>query len=1560
MSRRRDLDDNDVDDLVADFDALNFGPAGGARGNTFADLQRALDVAQVEKANADKLAFSLIHSTNKTAQKTANAARVEAIKKVREAALALDRARAGTGGGGGVGGAIFAPSVPNTPIVAVERSQPISRPSLPAVASPTIVTISPSPLRPSIGGGGAITLPVVSPAPALPGSGSSSDGNDRIASLIADITNFRPTFNAATIYAKYGNSQAPWVLDSITKELSEQHYALERELAGRAIAATQRIAELQRVFANNVDNERMRAAIAKATEVRRAFEPVIELRRQLMVSQFLARLARDEQTIQALEAGLFDGDDDPRRQRAASSTSDRLAARNVTELLVKQERIDQEADRQRGVVLADLERNVKLEQSVAERFGAGLLAGGGAFIGAAVPVGVALGTGVADLARGAVAIVQNAIAERREEAENRLNQIDEEADRDQAEAEESIDIDVLLPSTARFPIIGATSHTNSGTGAQGNAIGAQEFVASVLGAADGNTHLYDVDKGILTLTKSTPYTVVWLFARVFGPLFKRWNEDGVDPVNDPIGTTPATLHTYYWMNTAVPFITAVILAFKSQLDALGRVQDPDGRRRFIFFFRTFAVLESLVRFVTVKALTGLESSTNDNGTVENEQAAHVRAASMFDDRTLVGVLNNSRTLMQTLGVPSFDNRGRLRFAPVPRTNNQLLHRDVPQLPGARGQLVEIPSALLDNKPDGTNGRIGAPIAKMAFSLQWRFASTGKESRFNNNYARLFLFEEEDGEEAERVRFAELSNNKIPDGSEALNSAMSYESCLSRIFTLPWYDALYGSSLKSFGIDTSSEGQAFSFVGGGLTVEFLNRFGALPAFFGPEVILESELTEREDAFQLDIAPLVDDTSEFTSDEELALVVPSAKANGQGVMLTSSVQQPPVDDKQAGLFRRLIFPALLTQVANLNNLWGEMKDTNTRYIVAHRVIAAVLFGRVVLPGGTVDTFFDLYGKRPSYIDDEGRTRLLPTAAQSRFTVSHAQATVDSGLSLSSLLPRVVLKPLSKAIAGDKEFASQTYEFVEFMQKELGGKLAQELDSSTEGNARTVFVPNDAALDDYLNGGEYTQATRGLSAAAQNSYLYDVLQYHILSRRLDFERMLRERRAARVPTELVNPADKRVLRMEIEVLSYNDKSGGTLRINTGDDRRGNEYVISGKRRAKNGDYYIINRVIDVSRARDLRLEGRQINLGQLDDDDLAVKNAGEDLEVEDIYGPQDFDEEEEEERERRRVRFAEIPPSRLPPPPPLFSRGKANALGGMAQRQAKNLRDMEADNEADFAPMRRLLVQTGVHGEIERARKEGRHVYVLSPTRRALLAAGIDVDRLSERDWAVLREFTRRHVLNAEWENEREPGRRYRTPMTQRDLIYILDQQRATPITTFSQAEVSATLDHVPLSHKGEPLAGQVHIDDLELYRPEYIYNGDKDVPVFFTNRVLAEVPKFGGGVAEILASAAAPATKTGAVSANQWSDLVNSTAKKLVKAGEDGNHSNYHGHVETLNASIDKLGGAKQISATVQSPEIDRSFTALRQAIARNPHVDTARKADAHDALDKVRARFPASK
>lgn len=1545
MSRRLDTDDNDVDDLVQGLGALRLGGTGRVSANDLIMLQRALDAAQAEKANADRLAFSLIHSTDKSAQKTANAARVAAIKKVRDAALALERARGQPIGGGG----IFAPAlVPAQPLLPAPVGRgALIQPSLP------IATIAP-PLRPSIGGRGV----VISSPPAAAAAPTTVQLRDRIDALMIDIRYLQPTFNANFIYAKYGTGATAAALDAIGQSLEREQRALIAQATARIFRASERSTELQRVSRNNVDTPSVRAATVKASDVYRAYEGPIQHRQTLQIDPAIARLARDERMIEIFEEGL--GIRAPAApERAASSTSDRLAERNVTELLVKQERIDQEADRQRGVVLADLARDVKVEQSVMDRFGIGLLEGGSAFIGAAVPVGVALGTGVADLARGAVAIVQNAIAERREEGENRLNQIDEEADRAQAEAEESIDVDVILPSTARFPIIGATSHTD-------NAISAQQFVTTVLGASDVKTHVYNVDTGILTLTRATPYTVVWLFARVFGPLFKRWDEDGTDPVNDPIGTTPATLHTYYWMNTAVPFITQVILAFKSQLDALSRVQNTadGGQRRFVFFNKTFSVLENLARFVTIKALTGFESSSSAAGAaVQNEQTEHVRALSMFDDPTLAGVLNNSRTLIETLGVVRYDSRGEVVFEPRARTNNQLLHRDVPLMPGPGNTLVRVPAATVSerNRPPGTNGRVGAPIVKMVFSLQRYFAANGKEARFNNNFSRLFLVEQEGNEDAERVRFATLTNEAVPDAGQIFNSAMSYESCLSRIFTLPWYDALYSELLDLYGVDTSINGQCFSFVGGGVTEDFLDRYGAFPAFFADNVISEERLTSRKErAYQLDIAPLIDDTSEFATDEVLDTVVPNATANGTGVDLVENVQAPPEDDDEKTLFRHTVFASLLTQMANLSNLWGELKDTNARYIVAHRVIATLLFARVKLPGGITDTFFDRYGKRPAYTDDEGQTKLLPTAAQSRFTVSHARATVDSGLSLSSLLPRVVLKPLSKAIAGDKEFASQTYEFVEFMQKELGGKLAQELDSSTEGNARTVFVPNDAALDDYLNGGEYTQATRGLSAAAQNSYLYDVLQYHILSRRLDFERMLRERRAARVPTELVNPADKRVLRMEIEVLSYNDKSGGTLRINTGDDRRGNEYVISGKRRAKNGDYYIINRVIDVSRARDLRLEGRQINLGQLDDDDVLVKNAGEDLEVEDIYGPQDF--EEEEEAEQRRVRFAEIPPSRLPPPPPMFSRGKANALGGMAQRQAKNLRDMEADNEADFAPMRRLLVQTGVHGEIERARKEGRHVYVLSPTRRALLAAGIDVDRLSERDWAVLREFTRRHVLNAEWENEREPGRRYRTPMTQRDLIYILDQQRATPITTFSQAEVSATLDHVPLSHKGEPLAGQVHIDDLELYRPEYIYNGDKDVPVFFTNRVLAEVPHFGGGAAEILASAAAPAPKAsaGGVSATQWSDLVTATAKKLAKAGEDGNHANYHGHVETLNASIDKLGGAKQITAAVQSPEIDRSFTALRQAIARNPHVDTARKADAHDALDKVRARFPASK
>ena len=142
-------------------------------------------------------------------------------------------------------------------------------------------------------------------------------------------------------------------------------------------------------------------------------------------------------------------------------------------------------------------------------------------------------------------LAQSIVDDNNEEFEEADAVAEEALQEDRAEAERDIDLSFTIPAAARFPLIGSPDF---------GGVDAGEFVKTVFGKTSANTHklIFDQRKQLytFTLTRSTPESMVWLFEKIFGPLFLAWSTDTFDE-----GVSNRYLNTYYWIGSAVPFIT---------------------------------------------------------------------------------------------------------------------------------------------------------------------------------------------------------------------------------------------------------------------------------------------------------------------------------------------------------------------------------------------------------------------------------------------------------------------------------------------------------------------------------------------------------------------------------------------------------------------------------------------------------------------------------------------------------------------------------------------------------------------------------------------------------------------------------------------------------------------------------------------------------------------------------------------------------------------------------------------------------------------------------------------
>jgi len=1191
---------------------------------------------------------------------------------------------------------------------------------------------------------------------------------------------------------------------------------------------------------------------------------------------------------------------------------------------------------------------------------------------------------------------------------------EEDVDEALDDAEAELDVRVVLPASAAFPIEAVKKGESAAT-----------FLDLVFGAGDADKWSRsepDEDGDVTFTLKNVKLdTIDWFVTKLFGRILARWASDDAD-----LGASVQSLWTDEWTESTVPFATAFALELYKRQQLTDGANDQLNSA--INYFRR------CVEFVIAKGLVGVETAT---GVPFNTQSAHARATSFFDD---VKAFASNPSVMATLA------RGNTPTDAT--TKNQLLSFDEP-LKDRSGR-TPATSRKRNSDPSAVRGIVGAPLIKMAFLTQAVMREQELAAFYKNSGERLF---EIDGGDPTPVRFGRLRTDSTldykdyskPPAAEFASKAslQSFESTVARIFALPLLDALYIDEMRALGIEPSE--QMLQDVGNDLSETFYMRLGALPKMFVVKSVDAADVTYQGDEVRVQLTLPAFSESKAPLGSDIQAIAPVDTATQRIYPFAPGVLESPPTAETVAAARTLLWPALVSQIANLANLWGppiDSKDvwtsnlpTQKRYIAAHRIVAGVMFAQVALTEDEVSTsavkgdksLFGRIARRPSFKDNSGKLQYLRTAAApvSARTMESEAFNFATVRRLAGL--RKGLKPLDKAIAADKD------------KRRISGFIAN-IDAIRETLAApdadiTVLVPTDEALEK-------------LGRLPADFDLRDTLLFHTLDSTPSFKAMRDDLQPSRLTT-LLKDAQGLPFTMKVRVeRNYDTDRGGSLTVTARDPNISITFTTSETRMARNGNYVIVDIVLNyevygipvapLASKPTAELpppptnEPPQPFVGAYGDVSEATPYAGM---PEAPYGE---------------LALSEQSDARLNA---MAGSGTKRRVDTLALHSASQARQAQR-NERDFAPFARLMRVSGAEAALRSAREQGHHVAVLAPTPRALTDAGLAPQALAKKSDAELAAlpgigaFCKRHVVEGHYTLDEQPNKPLRAPLRSADFMHMMGNSAPQPLRTLASDTKLGVVAHK--TRKSARSAAErregLHLGDLDLRRaPTHTYPGDDQVYVHFAKRVLAPAPRLtsaaaAAGAKKTVASAsdgrdnarkltamlakyreemsesssessdeesaaddaakeerapeaadddddddassssndakmrqsrAAPepartvakesaplapnkaalrASTSAASVASKWRQAVTDTAAELRKS------KNYTDVAQRVSAHIEALGGAETLAKSVDAQELRGSFGKLSQAVARNQHVKSDVKARAHDALDKLARHF----
>jgi len=1014
--------------------------------------------------------------------------------------------------------------------------------------------------------------------------------------------------------------------------------------------------------------------------------------------------------------------------------------------------------------------------------------------------------------------------------------VEREIEKVEDEAEETMDIEVLFPVDARFPIEDDS---------RGGGRSVEDFLNFTFGTDEESQKRWQLlsdgeDIGFL-LNDIGLDSIQWVVEKLFGPILKHWASSNAEN----LGQTSNSLWTAYWTDSIVPFATAFAIELHKRVVA---VNDADSaiNDAYVYF-------RDMVEFVISKALAGVETA---DGVPENTQREHLRARSLFDD---VKEFRENLSIRATLGVAGSRKT----------TKNQLLSLDNPLRTAGKQRIAEF--ARKPSDPANARGRVSSPLIKMIFLLQEEFDKTNVLYYYSESNKRLFEvdLDENNSADLQPVKFYDLRTDTPParQGKKLLQqlnepSLQSIESIISRIFGLPILDALYIEELLDFGIN--SDAQLLQDVGGGLDLNYVSKLGVLPSMFANDSVEFADGESlREPADEEDDKPVQVETKSITmvafdgtttATMNQIDAIRAIPTNEQRFYPFNSLSETPSDD-QLERARLLLWPALLNQLANIDNLWTPsstqqkvlraQRPTRARFVGAHRVVGALMFAQVALNPADVAvradknedlSFFGRIVARPSFepADENAPLEYLKTAAAPSLK-SDPTKTVESEAFNLATIRRVTgvrkgLNTLDKAIVSDKD------------KREIGGfiRLIRNNDAVREiladaGADITVLVPTDEALE-------------GLPKGAN---VLNVVLFHVIDETPNFKAMRNDRKASRLPTLLLSAQGEPSL-MQLRVERYDTDRGGTLSV----IGRAGERVKVGTselRLAKNGNYVIVDEVLDYqalgSESGPFASPTQPSAPG-----DLPEPFAGSYQSLPDDVGTNYVGMPESE--------YGALELKQAGAQPRLEAMHAAGRVKALSLHSASQARQSKR-NTLEFAVFHHLMRVSGADAALRNARAEGHHVAVLAPTSGALARAGLDPKQLVKKSNAELAalpglgEFCKRHVVEGNYTLDEQPDKPLRAPLMPQDFMHMMGNAQPSPLRTLASDTKLAVVPHkTRLSAQTAKHARQgLHFGDLDLARsPAHTYPGDDQVYVHFVKRVLAPAPRLSKP------SAAAPTTTT----------------------------------------------------------------------------------------------------
>jgi len=496
-----------------------------------------------------------------------------------------------------------------------------------------------------------------------------------------------------------------------------------------------------------------------------------------------------------------------------------------------------------------------------------------------------------------------------------------------------------------------------------------------------------------------------------------------------------------------------------------------------------------------------------------------------------------------------------------QTKNQLLSGDV----GLAGK-----TAI-----DG----ISTPLLKMAVTLRYTPSELGI---FNGKYHSIITQPNAAGEREVdwQALGAQSKFVKTANGASvyAEDSTAAPESALSRIFMLPVFDALLGTSMRYF----TSTSTSYESVGLSFDEKFYDALSLVAKVFDGDKtppFLSTESVAQPSRVFVSWKMSADDTGMDEAEMNVLVDTLQSALIRNRVALASDAQRMLLEREDEMHFLAAFAKELASTFQIVSS--ESLATPYTRLRALTVIVGALMFTPIYFSALNKMSLFERFGWRPS-VDVLENGVLVRQYIETASKLSQFRP---------GFLPQFAGGVSNKTLGAllESKASPKTTEFLRLAKED--GRVLDNLNDKER--KMTVLVPTNAAWSSPAAAQLLTDA----------GAVYATIELHTLDEELDFEAQSKSHDTRRVETAL--PGYKINLSVN---KGFSNSKGGTINIGgdlklIGGSRKLN--VVSGPLRAKNGIYYLVDGLIDATQP--LKVYGDEVKKSEFRPSWLPVALGG-----------------------------------------------------------------------------------------------------------------------------------------------------------------------------------------------------------------------------------------------------------------------------------------------------------------------------------------------------------------